>query len=319
MRRYEVILIDVRIDTDARPARRMVGGDAARRGHERLGIFGVDAAFDRVTPAHDVALPERELLARRDAKLLLHQVDTRDQLGDRMLDLDARVHLDEVELAFLEEKLERPGAAIFDLATRFDRALADAREQARRDVRCWRLLDDFLVPPLHRAVPLEQINRVLVLVGEHLDLDVPRIVEVLLHVDRRIAEGGARFRLGEAYCGQQCGFGMHGAHSAPAASARGLDDHWIFDFAREPDHLRRVVGQGRLGAWNAPDTGLGHRHLRVHLVAHQPDRLGPWTDEDETALLDFLREVRVLRQESITGVDGLRVGHLRGADDRGNV
>ena len=33
------------------------------------------------------------------AKLPLHEVDARHQLGDRMLDLEARVHLEEVELA----------------------------------------------------------------------------------------------------------------------------------------------------------------------------------------------------------------------------
>ena len=38
----------------------------------------------------------------------LHDVDAGDHLGHRMLDLDAGVHLDEVELAVLVQELEVP-------------------------------------------------------------------------------------------------------------------------------------------------------------------------------------------------------------------
>ena len=56
---------------------------------------------------HSIAAPrctmsscvERQRLARGDANLLLDQVDAGDHFGDRMLDLNAGVDLDEVELA----------------------------------------------------------------------------------------------------------------------------------------------------------------------------------------------------------------------------
>ena len=41
-----------------------------------------------------------------------------------MLDLDAGIHLDEVELVVLVEKLQRAGAAIADRAAGLDAALA---------------------------------------------------------------------------------------------------------------------------------------------------------------------------------------------------
>ena len=66
--------------------------DAGRR-RERLGILGVDAALDRVAGERDVALLERQPLARRDPDLLLDDVDAGHHLGDRMLDLEARVRL----------------------------------------------------------------------------------------------------------------------------------------------------------------------------------------------------------------------------------
>ena len=75
---------------------------------------------------HDVALAEAQLLARGDADLLLHDVDAGDHLGDRVLDLHARVHLDEEELVVLVQELEGAGAAIADLAAGLGAALADA-------------------------------------------------------------------------------------------------------------------------------------------------------------------------------------------------
>ena len=45
----------------------------------------------------DVLLREGQLLAGGDADHLLDQVEAGDQLGDRVLDLQARVHLQEVE------------------------------------------------------------------------------------------------------------------------------------------------------------------------------------------------------------------------------
>src|SRR5204862_6743604 len=116
IRRHAVALIDVRIDTDSRTAGRVIRGDFPGRRREPIGVFGVDTAFERVPPNRDVFLPETELLAGRYADLLLHQVDARDHLGHRMLDLDAGVHLDEVELVILEQELEGADAAIADLA-----------------------------------------------------------------------------------------------------------------------------------------------------------------------------------------------------------
>ena len=49
-----------------------------------------------------------------------------------MLDLDARVHFDEVEAAVLVKELERAGAAIADAQARIDADLADLARAALR-------------------------------------------------------------------------------------------------------------------------------------------------------------------------------------------
>jgi hypothetical protein len=100
------------IDAHAQAARRVIVGDLARGGREGLGVLGVDPALDGVAVDHDVLLRKRQRRAGGDADLLAHQVDAGDHLGDRMLDLQARVHLDEVELAVLVQELDRAGAAV---------------------------------------------------------------------------------------------------------------------------------------------------------------------------------------------------------------
>src|SRR5690606_6546204 len=112
-----------------------------------------------------------------DRQLRLHDVDAGDHLGDRVLDLYARVHLDEVELAVLVQELERARAAIADAQARLDAERSHPFPLLRRDARRRRLLDDLLMAPLHRAVALAEMDRMAVSVGQHLELDVARPIE----------------------------------------------------------------------------------------------------------------------------------------------
>ena len=67
---------------------------------------------------------ERQRLARRDPDLLGDEVDARDHLGDRVLDLQAGVHLEEEELAVLEEELDGAGVVVAARLGDLDRGLA---------------------------------------------------------------------------------------------------------------------------------------------------------------------------------------------------
>ena len=73
----------------------------------------------------------RELLAGGDADHLLDQIDAGDELGHRMLDLQPRVHLEEVEAPVLAgDELDRAGGVVADRLGERDRLLAHRR--ARR-------------------------------------------------------------------------------------------------------------------------------------------------------------------------------------------
>ena len=133
-------------------------------------------------------------LAGRNANLLLDDVDAGHHLGDRMLDLDARVHFHEEEVALLvHQELEGAGVGVLHGARRVgdDAAHLAADLVGDRDRR--RLFEQLLMPALDRALALAQVHDVAVVIAEHLELDVARRVEVLLDVD--VADAERRFGL----------------------------------------------------------------------------------------------------------------------------
>ena len=76
-------------------------------------VFGIDSAFNRPAIALHVLLRERQGLASGYANHQLHQVQAGDALGHRMLDLQARVHLQEVKaLVLADHKFNRAGALV---------------------------------------------------------------------------------------------------------------------------------------------------------------------------------------------------------------
>ncbi len=155
----------------------------------------------------DVAEP----LARCDAQLRLDEVDAGDGLGDRMLNLDARVHLDEVELAvFVHQELDGAGVLVADLGEAAAEGLADLLAHLGRDLQRRRFFDQLLMAALDGALALEERGHMAVLVGQHLELDVARLLDELLHVELAVAEG---------VCGLSGG-GMEEIGQAPQRCAR---------------------------------------------------------------------------------------------------
>ena len=191
-------------------------------------ILGVDAQLDHVPGARPAAAAVRELLPRRDPHLLAHEVDRREELRHGMLDLEARVHLDERERAVrADEELDRAGVAVADVLAR---ALGGglhllAQLVAQRGRR--RLLDELLVAALDRALALAAREDGAVVVAEHLDLDVARRRDDLLDVHRPVAE--RRQRLGGGALVELADVGglLDAPHAAPAAARRRLEEHRI--------------------------------------------------------------------------------------------
>ena len=156
----------------------------------------------------DRAAP-RQAPAARDRELPLHQIDAGDQLGDRMLDLQPRIHFHEVELLLgIHQELDGARADVADGARRGDGRLRHGRAHLRAQSRRRGLLDDLLMPALHRAVAIEQRDGLAVRIGKDLHLDVPRGRKVALEQQPVVAERGARQALRRFDRGRDFGGGM---------------------------------------------------------------------------------------------------------------
>src|SRR5205807_3523180 len=114
-----------------------------------------------------------------------------------MLDLQAGVHLDEVELAALIQELHGAGTAILELADGRRRELADLLALLGIERRRGRLLEHLLMAPLQRAVALAEMYAFAMSVAQHLDLDMARLAEIFLEVDRIVIEGSFGFGAGQ--------------------------------------------------------------------------------------------------------------------------
>jgi hypothetical protein len=150
-------------------------GDRARaRAEVRGRVLCVEPDLDRVAVDRHAILPQAQRPAFGDRELLGDDVDAGDRLGDRVLDLDAGIDLEEVELAAfgVDEELDRARPLVAQSLAQRDRRRPEPVPQFVVQAGRGRFLDELLVAPLHRAVPVAQVDEALA-VPEELHLDMP--------------------------------------------------------------------------------------------------------------------------------------------------
>ena len=127
----------------------------ARRGEKAaFRIFGAKPRLDCPAARGNFLLPEGQRLAGGDTQLPLDEIKVQDRLGDRVLDLQPRVHLEEIEtieaesVRRIDDELDGAGADVADGLGRLHcggaHRVARLLGQAGRKT----LFDDFLVAPL---------------------------------------------------------------------------------------------------------------------------------------------------------------------------
>src|SRR5579884_602627 len=102
----------------------------------------------------DLVLAIAERRAGGDAQLLADDVDAAHHLADRVFDLQARVHLDEIEFAILVEKFESAGALVAEFPHCGGGARAEARAPFGIEAGGRGLFEHLLMRTLQRAVAL---------------------------------------------------------------------------------------------------------------------------------------------------------------------
>ena len=242
------------IDTDAAVFGRLTRHGRLFERHDRAAgrqesprrILRIHSRLDRVPRQDDVGLGERELLTARNPDLLLDEVDSGDELGDRMLDLQPCVHLHEEELVGSlggDDEFDGARSGVADTARRVAGGLADTCARRFVEKRRGCLLDDLLVSTLQRALALAEMNHVAVLVGKDLHLDVAWGVDEVLEEQRVVAER----RSGLSSCTLQRRREFVGVldavHALATAAGAGLDQDRESDLGGCGDQI--LVGQPR--------------------------------------------------------------------------
>ena len=133
-------------------------------------------------------------LAAGHPQLPLDQIQASNHFGDRMLDLQAGVHLHEVEgAAGIHDEFDRAGSDIADCVRCSHRGLAHGAALGLAQPGGRGFFDHFLMASLHRAVALEEIDGVAVRVGKDLDFNMAGAGGVFLDQYRIVAETGGGF------------------------------------------------------------------------------------------------------------------------------
>jgi hypothetical protein len=309
IRAGDVAGVAVAVDPHPRPRRRLVGLQASAAGnHLALGGQGlqIDARLDREA-ARRRRGGEADILqgfAGGQADLGLDEIDAGDLLGDRVLDLQAGVGLDEGEVAALgvEQELDGPQGLVAHRRGDAHRRLEEALAQVVGKAGGGGDLDDLLVAALQGAVALADRQDPGAVAG-HLDLDVAGPLDQALGVEAGLAERGQGLAAGGGVgLGDLAGLAHH-PQAAPAAPGHGLDDH------RRP--LRQGGEEGLdLGHAGRAADPVDHRRAVLGgdgpgpgLVAQGVQRLRRGADEGQAGAMAGAGEGGALREESVARMD----------------
>src|SRR6516162_5570267 len=86
----------------------------------------------------------------------------------------------------------------------------------------------------------------------------------------------------------------------------------------KPERLRVRFNQSFAAWYHRYTVGLGQLTGFV-LIAQEPQRFVRWTNKLNVARTAHFREMRILRQKAVPGMDRFHVGDLRGADQTRDI
>ena len=209
-----------------------------------------------------------------DLQLRLDDVDGGDLFGDRVLDLDTGVHLDEhVAAVGCDEELDGARVQVTDGSGEGHAVGPQPLPHALAEVRRRSDLDHLLVPALDGAVPLVEVDHVAGAVGQHLDLDVARPFHRGLEEDRRVAESRSGLPCGRLDGRPQVLGPSHPAEAPAAAPGRSLYEQREADVLAGGHQVVDVVP--RAGAREYRDAGRFCLLFGRYFVAGEGEDIGP--------------------------------------------
>ncbi len=145
-------------------------------------------------------------MAGGNGDLEFDEVETGDLLGDGMLDLQARIDLEEIEIEVsVDEKFDGSGVHVAPCACEPHGGIAHFFAQLGSDDGRRGFLDDFLMAALHGAFAFAERDHAAVLICEDLDFDVASLFQKFFEIKARVTERVESFRGGVAPRGSKIG------------------------------------------------------------------------------------------------------------------
>src|SRR5882757_7265153 len=314
VRRNYCVGIGRRIHANSGAARRLKSCDASGGRHKCFRIFGIDTALDSVSAEMNFAHSVVQLFAGRDANLGFDQVRASDKLGDRVLDLDARIHFDKINRAVLiQQKLDRASVGVANSLQCLDDPSAHFFAQLGVQHRRRRFFDQFLMAALDGTFALAQMNDFAVLIAQNLKFNVSRIFNEALGVNVGRAKGLLRLAARRFVRGQKFFLLAHHAHAATAAAGNRLHNQ------REA-YFRGFFGQlffaldRAIAPWNRWQTRAFHFTARAILFAHHFNYFRSRANKRNFRGFADFGEICVFGEKSVTRVNGVNIGDLGSAD-----
>mmetsp|Transcript_23272 Transcript_23272/g.40173 ORF Transcript_23272/g.40173 Transcript_23272/m.40173 type:complete len:588 (-) Transcript_23272:1110-2873(-) len=312
--RNDIAVIKCRIHTNAQSTGGVILCDPTGGGREMRQFFRIQTHFDGMAVDRQIVLLERQVFARCDKDLFAHQINAKDGFGDGMFDLQARVHLDEVKLTVFVEELDGARTGIVDIGHGISTDFADGGAFFGADCGAGGLFEHLLVAALQGTVPFAQVHSAALAVPKDLDLDVAGRGQIFLDIDFVIAKGGFAFGPRSHERVFHIGCGLRHFHATATAARSRLDDDGIAHLvAKRLGLVER--GNATIRSGYAGHAERLHRVFGGDLVAHDADMFGGRPDKGQPVIFDDLHKLRVLGQEAIAGVNGLRPGDFAGGDD----
>ena len=123
---HGVVVEDMGVDANTGSARLVVLGDGSGGRQKSIGVFGVDPAFDRVTDEPDIILGVLQGLPGSNLNLFAYDIDTRNEFGDGVFNLNSCIHLDKEKLTVLVEEFKCAGTSVTHAAASLGAAFPHA-------------------------------------------------------------------------------------------------------------------------------------------------------------------------------------------------
>ena len=160
---------------------------------------------------------------------------------------------------------------------------------------------------LYGTITLGQVTGLAILVAHHLDFNMSGLLDQLFHIHPSVAKGSLGLFYGTFKVSLHFVLAPNGPHSLTTTSGSGLDHNGIAHF------FGRLLGIGQILQESVRSRYTGYA-CRLHgrfgsgLIAHAVYLLRRGPNELDIVLRTYLGELGVFRKETITGMNGVRIG-----------